>query len=240
MSSLVRIGSGTGNGSKIGTEAVIDGQRGSQRTSISPLDYTDMGGNVYGFYSAVLRTGSLAATMAANSPLVSFRWTSTTTVALILAIRWAHQHVTATATAVTGFPDAEAIIARSFSVADTGGTATVPSKMRSTMANSAVGDFRVATTAQLSAGTRTLDSVGFAFASAPVKVSPDIGATAATGIAAGVGTAMQDVYKWDRLGGHPPVLQANEGLILRQSSAGPAAGTYQFIFALERAELAGF
>jgi len=222
------------------TEAVIDAQRGSQRMSISPLDYTDMSGNVFGYYSAVMRTGNMAATVAANAPLASFRWTSSAAVALILSIRWAQQQVTATATAVAGFPDAEAIIARSFTASDTTGTAVVPSKMRTTMAASIIGDLRVATTAALSAGTRTLDSVGFAFASAALKVSPDIGATAATGVAVGNGTLTQDLYKWDRLGGHPPVLQANEGIILRQSSAGPAAGTYNFIFTIEWAELAMF
>lgn len=236
---LTRLGSGTGAGSKFGTEAIIDAQRGSLRTTTGPLDYSDASGNILGYYSAVLRTGSLAATVAANAPLASFRWSSTSAVAVILSIRWSMQQVTASATAVTGYPDAEAIFARAFTVADTTGTATTPSKMRTTMSTSAVADLRVCTTAALTAGTRTLDSVGFAFGYGELLHNVSATGTAVL-VTAGNGVATTDLYKWDRLGSHPPVLQANEGIVLRQPSAGPAAGTYQYIFTLEWAELATF
>jgi hypothetical protein len=237
--SFIRIGSGTGPGSKFGTEALVDSLRGSQRSSISPLDYSDLNGNLLGYYTAVLRTGNLAATIAANAPHASMRWSSTSSVAVILAVRASVEMVTAAATAVAGFPDAEAIIARAFTVADTTGTATTPTKMRANMAASAVADLRVATTAALTAGTRTLDSVGFGFGCGELLHN-----VSATGVAvlitAGNNVPAFDVYKWDRLGGHPPVLTANEGVVLRQSSAGCAAGTYNYIWTLEWAELAQF
>lgn len=243
MSSYIIQQSGTGPGTKYGTEALVDSLRGSTRCSVSPIDYSDSNGNLLGHYAAVLRTGNLAATMAANAPLVSMRWTSTTSVAVIESIRWSMELITQVTTEVAGFPDAEAIIARNFTVVDSGGTATTPVKMRSAMGNSAVGDLRVSTTAALTAGTRTLDGVGFAFGTWPIKTSlASVTATYAANaiVEVGVQTPTLDLYKWDRLGGHPPVLAANEGLILRQSSAGPATGTYNYIFTLEWAEVALF
>jgi hypothetical protein len=135
--------------------------------------------------------------------------------------------------------DLEAIAYRSYTVPDTGGGVILPSRMRGNMSLSSFADFRMATTAALGAGTRTLDSVGFAYQSFPPKVSPDIGATAATALAAGVGSNMIDVYKWDP-SGHPLVLGVNEGFAIRQSVAGPTTGTVRWTFVIEHCELVGF
>lgn len=229
--------SGVGLGSKLGTENVIDALRGAQRVSLSPYDHSDLSGNLLGFYSANFITGNIAATLAAASPLVSMRWSSTSSYAVILGIRAGIEIVTAV-TAAT-IMDLEAIIARSFTVADTTGTATTPSKMRGSMATSAFADLRVATTATLTAGTRTLDSVGFAFANFPILQNTNATGTAVL-LAVGNGAPMQDLYRANHNGGHPVVLAANEGLVIRNSTASAATGTWKQIVTVEWAELAYF
>lgn len=115
--------------------------------------------NALGCYMVNGRTGIYTA-QPAGAPLFSFRWTSSTALAVIMRV--AVTVATTTATNVVGNAERELVIARSFTVSDTGGTAVVLTgnnqKMRTSQATSAVGDMRFASNAQLTAGTRTLDA----------------------------------------------------------------------------------
>ena len=169
---------------------------------------------ILGIYSAGVRTGDIAAPLAANSPLFSLRWTNTTRFFVLDQLRVAVAVSGVITTSVAS--SLELVIARSFTASDTGGTALTltgdNNTFRTSFATSLVGDARIATTAALSAGTRTLDSQAFA------------GVPFATGTAIGVPLELTTLY--DRLSLFPLVLDADEGFIVRNGPAGPATGTF--------------
>ena len=93
------------------------------------------------------------------------------------------------------------------------------------MAPSLIGDLRVATTAALTAGTRTLDGAGFACA------------TIYTQNAAGCGDTQQSVYACEAAGLHPIVFAKNEGFIVRVPSAQGANGVVKYYIAISWCEI---
>ena len=170
-----------------------------------------------GTYSVCALSGLMAAGLAAAAEVFQFRWTSTTKAAIL---RHLHFHA---AVNTTGFTAGNAIfssvLARSFSAAGSGGgTLTMTGnngKLMTAMATSAVGEIRVATTAALGAGTKTLDDNPFGT------------------IVTGVGTAAgQDIIQLHDLApaehpdGHPILLMANEGIVIVATV--PATGTWKF------------
>jgi hypothetical protein len=220
-----------------GERLAVDRLRGSGRVSISPLDHSDTAGNLLGHYRTVCISGATAS-IGAGGILFSCRWAGPLPpVAVITRIQAACEVLTAVTVATP--MNVEAIRYTGYTSADTGGGVVIPTKLRSAMSISSFADFRMATTAALGAGTRTLDSVGFGYASLPLKVSPDIGATGATGLAAGVGSVWQDLFKWEPTA-HPLVLGVNEGFAIRQSVAGPTTGTVRWTFVIEHSEVQGF
>lgn len=234
----VGIKGGTGSAGIIGgADAAVDVMRGALRASLSPLDHRDMAGNLLGHYRTVCISGSTAS-IGANGILFSARWAGPLPpVAVITRIQAACEVLTAVTVATP--MDLEAVKYVGYSAADTGGAVVLPTKMRINMSDSVFADFRMCTTAALGAGTRTIIAAGFGYASLPLKVSPDIGATGATGLAAGTGNQLIDVYKWEG-NGHPLVLAPSEGFAIRQSVAGPTTGTVRWTFVIEHCELAGF
>jgi hypothetical protein len=197
---------------------------------------TGYGGGAGGHYFASLITG-LTTGMAANAAIASLRWGDTgptTTPSSIAHPRvFVLLNVDVGAVCTTAFGtaqsvDAELIIARSFTASDSGGTqvtAANVSRARATMPPSLVTDLRVATTAGLTAGTRTLDGVGFA------------NCTIYTQNTAGGGDTMQSVYACEAAGMHPVTLTTNEGLIVRVPTAQGASGVIKYYIALTWAEV---
>jgi hypothetical protein len=170
---------------------------------------------VLGLYSIGVTSGSIAATLAASSPLFSFRWGDTTKLGIIDFISLGVS-VNGVITTSVSMP-LELMIARSFTASDSGGTAITLSgnqnKYRTTFQSSLVTDARISTTATLTVGTRTLDTQAAA-------VLPCV-----TGTAIGNPLAMTTIYSRTSL--FPIVLAQDEGLIIRNQSAGPATGTFQ-------------
>jgi hypothetical protein len=242
MAIVMKGGAASSGGITPGYELAVDRLRNALRVSPAPLDHSDPGGNLLGHYRTNLITGATVS-IASNGALASMRWSGPLPpVAVILRIS-AMPEVTAAITAATPL-DLECIFARSFSVSDTGGTATVPSRMRSSMNLSSMADMRVATTTALTAGTRTLDSVGFGYASwaSLVAITRDPATpTNQTAVAIGAGEqTMKDLYKWDVQGSHPPVLGVNDGIVIRQSIAGPVTGAIRWTIVVEHCEVVGF
>lgn len=181
--------------------------------------------NVLGAYMINGRTGIYTA-QPAGAPLFSFRWTSATALGVIMRV--AVTVATTTATTVVGNAERELIIARSFTVSDSGGTAVVLTgnnqKMRTSQATSVVGDMRFASNAQLTAGTRTLDAN-------PIASSIAVLPLLFTGIDIGTGGVVTTTtaVPSQGLGGremvpllnattgqdYPIVLAQNEGFIVR-------------------------
>lgn len=231
-----QVGGNNAAGVVPGAEAAIDYLRGAGRQSLSIIDYRDLQGNLLGHYRTVCASGALVS-IGAGGILFSARWAGPLPpIALITRIQAAVSITTAVTVATP--VNFEAIGYKAYTVADTGGATVLPTKMRSTMSTSSFSDFRMATTAALAAGTRTLDSVGFGYGDVPVLTNTNATGTAVL-ITAGNAYPPIDLYKWEP-GGHPFILGVNEGFAIRESQAGPVTGTYRVTFIIEHIEVANF
>ena len=241
----VTLKSGLGPGSKQGVEALIDYLYGAQRTSLRPADHTDANNAQLGFYSAAVPTGAMVS-IGAGGILASLCWTDQSRLLVLLGIKAAFA-VNAAITAATKL-DVGAYVSRGGSAQATGGTAVVltsnNNKMRSRMGTSLIasGEFRVASASAITRGTSgAVDANAFALSPFALKVSPDIGATAATGLALGVATPLVELYRWDPTK-HPLILEPGnrETIELQHVAAGPVTGSYTGYFTFEWAELSSF
>lgn len=226
---------GVGNNDNI--EAQVDPTFQAMRNALRPIDWKSgrsQGGGHYFFETA---SGALAGA-AANSPLVSLRWDGKGPAPLLVLLRASIWYYLTTAYTGAQMNDFDLIRATAFTAPDTGGAAVTPLKRRNdNMAASAVADLRVCTTAALTAGTRTLDgaSVG-----AAVDGPPNVAIPTAT-----LGVPRQELLLYDAKelmtsGIHPIVLNANEGLLIRNLTALGAAGVLKAFFRMEWAEVADF
>ena len=165
--------------------------------------------------------------VAAAGPVFSVRNTGSN---LLMFRRVSVGYVTTTA-----FTTAQGLIynmikANSFSASDTGGTALYTAganKHRNSMTNiTSAPDIRIASTAALTAGTRTLETVALA---------------SAAGTTSGVGTSMPitPLFSHDP-GDYPLILAQNEGFIITNGIAMGAAGVINLIVNIEFAEAASF
>jgi len=217
-----------GSGPAPGSRLAVDPTFGAARVGIRPLDYglAGLGGKILGHYRASMMTG-LTTGIAANGAILSLRWADT--VRLFVPTRIQVGCAITTAFTAAQALDAEAIIARAFTASDTGGTAILltndQQKMRGIMGSSLVTDLRVATTAALGAGTRTLDGVGIGITSFPNT----------NGL--GSGSSLVDLYAFSAYH-HPPAIALNEGLIVRLPTAQGAVGVVKYYLVLEWAEVA--
>lgn len=205
-----------GNG---GTVAEVDGTIWrAARVTDRPVEY-----GAGGFYSATI-SGATAAAPAAGANLVSFRWTSATLLALI---RFIEIQINVSTASTVGLPTLAAYVARAFTASDTGGTAVTltgnNNKKRTSMATSAVGDFRFATAGVLTAGTRTLDSNPIVNVNVPLAL----------------GSNLVKSFNIDGPGDHPIVLATNEGIVL-QNVVAITTGVYQYTVRIDWAEVPSF
>lgn len=219
-----------GNG---GTVVEVDGTSyRALRVTNRPLDVGSLG-----HYRLSMASGTIAAALAANGELFQFRWTDATRLAVIHKIMIS-AGANAAATAA-GLVTLEAAVARSFTAAGTGGaTATITGnnqKTRTSMGTTLLGEARMATTAALGAGTKTLDSQGIG------NVTFGIGTGAIT-------TAVNlnlldkiDLLEMDANQAHPLVLAQNEGFVIKNgATAWPATLTWALGVSVVWAELAAF
>ena len=200
-----------GNG---GTVAEVDGTNyRAMRSTLRPIDYGALGS-----YRMSGLSGTMAAGLAANSEVFQFRWTDATRLCVITSVLWDGLSGSATAFAA-GFAKVDMLVARSWSADGSGGTTLTPTgnnqKMRSSMGTTLVGSARVSSTAALTAGTKTLDSLAMGQYSAAI----------------GTATSTQwmpqfDLFHVDPGGETPLILAANEGFVVRATV--PATGTWQF------------
>jgi len=197
-----------------GTVAEVDGTvYRSLRATLRPLDY-----GAYGSYRMSLLSGTMAAGLAANAEIFQFRWADATRLCVVSAITFDGLSGSATAFAA-GFGKVDAVIARSWTADGSGGSAatltTNNQKRRTSMGTTLLGAARIASTAALTAGTKTLD------AQAIGQYSAAIGTTTST-------QWIPQTQLFHQVGGveSPLILAQNEGLVLRATV--PATGTWQF------------
>lgn len=178
-----------------------------------PIDWGALGS-----YRKSLLSGTMAAGLAANSEIFQFRWTDATRICLIKSIYL--DGLAGSATAFTaGFAKVDLLTARSWTVDGSGGTAATLTgnngKMRTSMGTTLLGAARIASTAALTAGTKTLDTDPIG------QISFSIGvATSAIYLGKTI------LFGEDPGPEHPLVLAQNEGFVLRATV--PATGTWQF------------
>lgn len=191
-----------------------------------PTDYGSLGHYRYAGF-----TGVLPAALAANSEIFQFRFSDATRLALVSRV-YITASVSTTAFAA-GVPiQVDMVKSTGWSAAGTGGTAISPAallKKRTSMGSSLIasGDMRIATTAALGAGTKTLETLSIA---------------ALTGQPGTSVTRFLDNVLFDAdiaAGSHPLVLAQNEGFSIR-SVAVPATGTWQVSVIVEWAEVSAF
>ena len=218
-----------GNG---GTVAEVDGTAfRAQRVTLRPMDHGALGSYSYGGF-----TGILPAALAANSEIFQFRWTDVTRLCVINGVKISS--AVSTTFFAAGVPSQiDLIKSTAWSAAGTGGTAISPAallKKRTSMGSSliAAGDIRIATTAALGAGTKTLETYAMASVAAACPITASL-----KGDIIPPGTILfeADVEH----GEHPLVLAQNEGFSIR-SVAVPATGTWTASITVDWTEVAAY
>lgn len=220
-----------GNGGAI---AEVDGTTfRALRITSRPLDH-----GAFGHYKFSGVTGAIAAGMAANGELLQLRWVDASRLCVIT-----HVHVdgmfTSTAFAV-GSILLKCTIARSWSADGTGGNAATltgnNNKARTNMGSSLFSTgFRLATTAALGAGTKTLDAndVG------QIQSHSSAGPGAAAPIIGSTYLPRTDLFAPDASNAeHPIVLAQNEGIVIRATV--PATGVWTLGVSVRWAEVLAY
>lgn len=183
----------------------------------------------YGEFSLGLKTGIIAAGLAANAELFQFRNSHASALAVIQKLKVSA--AVSTTYFAAGVPLVlDVVKATAWTVAGSGGTGVTPAallKKRSSFSSTlmAAGDVRVATTAGLTAGTKTLEgnSLGMIASGAPITAS-------LSGQIFAPGTDLLDLDLGS--GEYPLVLAANEGFVIRAVQT-PATGTWEAAFKVE-------
>lgn len=212
-----------------GTDAEVEATHRAARTTIRPMEV-----GLRGAYSLGCLTGLLPAALGANSEIFQFRWTHASFLCLLRSIRISAS--VSTTMFAAGVPvQIESRIARTWSADGTGGTAIVMSsantnKKRTDHALSALSDtaVRVASTAALGAGTKTLDTNAFGSCMAGGPITASLNGTI---IAPGS-------YLWQRdtPDEYPVLFETNEGFVIRVVAV-PATGTWMASVQIEWAEI---
>jgi hypothetical protein len=209
------------------SKAIVEPSFGALRTVLKPMDwaFTNVVG---GHYRAdMILNGGLTG-LAANAPIVAFRWAPAGANALVaIPLRVTIGYAVITANTALMVVDAEMIRATAFSVQD-GGTqvAVVPNRLRNnqSMAASQASLVYASSTGALTAGTRTLDANGVGCVV--------LDSQPATGVIRS--SLPLDLYKLDEAGAqHPLVLGSNEGFIIRVPSAYGATAVIRYYITME-------
>lgn len=191
----------------------------------TPLDYGSLG-----VYKKSMLSGTMAAGLAANANIYSWRWGDASRLAVVQKITL--DGLSGSATAFTaGFGTVRALFGRSFTASHTGGTAGTltgnNSKFRTSMGTTLLTDVRIASTAALGGGTVTLDTDPFG------QISLSFG------IVVSVQYANQVVLMGEDVGMEMPYVCAqNEGFTVQATV--PATGTWQCGISTRWAEVTAF
>lgn len=169
---------------------------------------------VLGSYCMSQVSGTMAAGLAANAPIASFRY-GAANIALVRSIVFTASDTVAF---VAGPLTFQTFAARSFTASDTTGNAATLTgnngKLRTSFATTGVSDFRVSATATLTAGTRTLDA------------TPLSSLTISQPLAVGADYSPKFQLFQQQAGEQPLQLAQNEGFVVQASV--PGTGTWSF------------
>jgi len=224
-----------GNG---GTIAEVGGTTfRALKTNNNPIDYGSLGS-----YGMSAQTGTLAAALAASAVVFSARWSDATRFAIVHRMRWRFLPLTPfTAATLTDHTSFDAFQATGFTASHTGGTAITLAgnnlKRRMSMSSTLFTDLRIATTAALGGGTLTLLTQAFAQS---IRKGNRVNPAAAT---EEVIQPTTDGAEWSPdvcNGEHPIVLAQDNGIIVRNRTVWPAAGTGILVVQMDWTEAAAY
>jgi hypothetical protein len=218
------------------SQAAIRATSGALAVENKPIHQT------LGSYQLSVVTGTLAAALAASAVVFSARWSDAAKIALIHSLRWRFLPLTAfTAATLTDHTSFDAFIGTAFTASHTGGTGITLGgtalKLRQSMAGSAFTDLRIATTAAL-AGAAGLTLAAHPFAQS-IRKGNRVNPAAATEEVIQPQTDGNDTaFEPGNTGLHPIVLAQNEGIVIRNRTVWPAAGTGILLVEMGWTELA--
>ncbi len=214
-----------------GTVMQVGVEHQAARIENRPIDASGLG-----HYHWAGFTGILPAALGANSEIFQFRWADATRFAVIRKVKISA--CVSTTFFAAGVPvQIDMIRSTGWTVAGTGGTGITPAallKKRTSMGSTllAAGDMRIATTAALGAGTKTLDTYPMAAIAAPGPITASL-----NGQIIPPGTILWQSEIGD--GEYPVVLAQNEGVSIR-SVAVPATGTWTLSVDMQWAEVTAY
>jgi len=180
-----------------------------------------------GSYRVSVVTGTLAAALAASAVVFSARWGDATRLAVITGLRTRFLPLTPfTAATLTDHTSFDTFVGRSFTASHTGGTGLTLTgnnfKMRTSMGSTLFTDIRISTTAALGGGTVTLDTHPIAQS---IRKGNRVNPAAATEEVIMPTTDGQNIDFSVSNGESPLILAQNEGIVVRNRTVWPAAGT---------------
>ncbi len=215
----------------LGNLAKVGQDYGAVKTENKPIDMQGLGAYSWGGF-----TGILPAALGANSEIFQFRWADATRFAVIRKIKISA--CVSTTFFAAGVPvQLDLVKSTGWTVAGTLGTGITPAatiKKRTSMPSTllAAGDMRIATTAALGAGTKTLEGNSLCTIVAPGPITASL-----NGQIIAPGTVMWQSEIAD--GEHPLILAQNEGISIR-SVAVPATGTWTAAIEIQWAEVSSY
>lgn len=188
-----------------------------------PIDY-----GAGGVYTHCAKSGVMAPSMPANSPIYSFRWASPGMIALIWRVKVEAWTVTAFSGGLVSF---DLSIARNFTSGDSGGLSAIlngnNNKLRTAMAASSAA-IEWSNTGALTPGTRTLDLAPIGSRTQPAPVA---NSTLFTN---------DPFVLFEKLSGsHPLQLITNEGFVIN-ATVPSSSSTWQFDVTIDWNEVQTF
>jgi hypothetical protein len=215
-----------------GVVAEVDGALFRAQRSVSrPVDHGALGA-----YCIGQRTGVLPAALAANSEIFQFRWSDATRFCVIRKIRISA--AVSTTFFAAGVPlQIDLVKATGWTVAGSGGTRASPAallKRRTSMGSSliAANDIGIASTAALTAGTKTLETLALSSIMAACPITASL-----NGAIIEPGTILWQAEVGD--GEHPLLLAQNEGFVITVPAV-PATGTWAAAITIDWAEVTAY
>ena len=194
------------------------------------------GAGALGHYMAHVFTGNIAAGAGALSELLQLRYTGTKVV-VVYDVTLEHFRSLGTAFAAGNFLF-DLIKATAWTVDGTGGGTQVPEKLRTSMAVPTA-TVRIATTAALGAGTKTLNTNPYrairGIASTAVNAFMIGPISAAANVTVGYPGSIPLVLDSNTPNAYPMVLVQNEGLVARATV--PGTGVWEAAFTIRFAEV---
>lgn len=224
------------------TNADVEPNTRALRTTPRPIDPAYGGARGCYRYSGV--TGILPAALAANSVVFSMRFDPATAsdVAIVTQVNTRFLPLTPfTAATLTDHTSFDAFIGRVFSASHTGGTAATLTgdnlKLRTSFASTQMADIRIASTAALAGGTVTLSTHPFAQS---LRKGNRVNPAAATEEVVMPTTDGMDADFRVGDGEYPITLADQEGIVIRNRTVWPAAGTGQLRVTVAWCELTSY